>query len=177
MTPCSVPGCDDRSRSGGMCSAHYARYRRSGSPIGQHVLRRDKPATCTVEGCSAPYTARGLCGTHYAQVWRNGTLGAKPQRKRGTGTIKDGYVVYVRHVAGRKVRLLEHRLVMEAHLGRPLRADETVHHRNGNRSDNRIENLELWTSRHPKGQRVVEKVEFALGILRDYAPEALAQRH
>ena len=51
------------------------------------------------------------------------------------------------------------RLVMEQHLGRSLRDKETVHHKNGIRDDNRLENLELWTSSPPPYQRVTDKLE------------------
>lgn len=58
---------------------------------------------------------------------------------------------------------MQHRLVMEQVIGRPLTASERVHHRNGRRDDNRPENLELWTGvgsskKDPHGVRLVDKV-------------------
>jgi len=63
---------------------------------------------------------------------------------------------------------------MSDFVGRPLLVTEQVHHKNGNRQDNRLENLELWSTRQPTGQRVEDKVEYALQILQQYAPEKLA---
>lgn len=63
---------------------------------------------------------------------------------------------------------------MEAALGRRLTGDETVHHKNGDRADNRRENLELWSSFQPSGQRVEDKVAFAFEILALY-PKHVAE--
>lgn len=57
---------------------------------------------------------------------------------------------------------------MEQQLGRALLPEETVHHLNGVRDDNRPENLELWSSSQPSGQRVVDKVAWAQQILSLY---------
>lgn len=64
---------------------------------------------------------------------------------------------------------------MEQHIGRKLLPEETVHHINGDRLDNRIENLELWSSNHPSGQRVADKVDWAKRLLALYEPEVLAK--
>ena len=69
----------------------------------------------------------------------------------------------------------EHRYVMARRIGRPLHHDESVHHKNGNRADNRIQNLEIWVRGQPSGQRIRDLVPWAEEILRRYKPAALAQ--
>lgn len=102
------------------------------------------------------------------QEERTKRLRATPKRKR---ISRDGYrVIYVK---GNQVG--EHRIVMEQMLGRPLAKGETVHHRNGIRTDNRPENLELWMKSHPYGQRVEDMVAYATELLQRYAPERLAK--
>lgn len=64
--------------------------------------------------------------------------------------------------------VFEHRYVMEQHLGRKLLPNETVHHIDGVRHNNALSNLELFSSRHGPGQRVTDKVAWAIDILRQY---------
>jgi hypothetical protein len=86
----------------------------------------------------------------------SGSTGPKAAHWKGGRYLNsDGYVrVWAPDhpsANGRGGYVLEHRLVMERRLGRLLRKDETVHHINGDRSDNLDENLQLRTGRHGKG--------------------------
>lgn len=96
--------------------------------------------------------------------------------KGGKITKADGYIVVQapdHPKASTKGYVLEHRLVMEQHLKRFLKEDETVHHLNGIRGDNRIENLELRVGNHGKGQSVEDLVTWAKEILTRYEPSSL----
>lgn len=74
-------------------------------------------------------------------------------------------------IKGRQFK--EHRLVMEQHLGRLLHPWESVHHVNGVKDDNRIENLELWTRPQPTGQRVEDLVAWVVEHYSDLLPAAV----
>lgn len=137
----------------------------------RYVYRCD----CGTEREAAAYNIRRTrsCGCANAERLRkqNSGGGSKhPAWKGGRSQKKSGYVtVYVGNRGdGASPHKYEHHLVMEQHLGRELFPDETVHHKNGIRNDNRIENLQLKAGAHGQGQTIPDLVEWAREILRRY---------
>ena len=97
---------------------------------------------CSVEHCNKKVVAKGLCENHYRRMKRNGSpLIYKYQPSGGLVERADGYY-YITH-NGKQV--MYHRLLMAQHLGRELTADEVVHHKDRNRKNNKLDNLQLMT--------------------------------
>jgi len=126
--------------------------------------------------CRKPHVAKGMCGMHYKRVELYGDPFANPRGHKGKRKYYKFVACFGHPNSDTKGWIAEHRLIMSEHLGRPLLPNENVHHKNGDRMDNRLENLELWSSSQPKGQRIEDKVQYALEILNQYAPQLLKER-
>jgi hypothetical protein len=160
---CTVNGCDrvaiNRKR---ICIKHLVAERQGSIQAERKAMEELGTTPCQIADCKQPAWRKiPFCEGH--ALLHVDTEKANLEHPAGNYRL----VKFMGATVG------EHRAVMMRHLNRWLEPDENVHHLNGRRDDNRIENLELWSTSQPAGQRVEDKVTFAIEILRRYHPEAL----
>ena len=186
VKPCKHDGCDKpRYRASGLCVTHWCRHNAGkamdrfcveceaiipAGTVNSNVRRCPKCMVkpCKHDGCDEPrYGARDLCLTHWGRRRTGRAMDRKPIPIGATRTDPDGYV---REKVSDKGRWpLQHRVVMEKRLKRPLEKYETVHHKNTVKHDNDVNNLELWSHGQPPGGRVKDRISYFVEQISLYA--------
>lgn len=93
-------------------------------------------------GFTANYHAKKFCSISCYRAFYARKIGTTPTNWRDSG---HGYIQGTAFIDGEYRIISQHRYFMEQHLGRKLREDEHIHHINGCKTDNRIENLQILT--------------------------------
>lgn len=182
---CKVEDCGRKHKGLGLCERHLGRFKAYGDPLLGGPFRKSRNGVkCSVDGCNSRVCSNvtGYCNKHDRRFLKYGDPSVvkrhcfrrpKAVRHEPTPWRKDsrGYVWHYdpeNPNASSGGLVYQHRHVMSQFLGRSLRDGENVHHKNGNREDNRLENLELWLVGQPSGQRIEDQVAWARKILEEY---------
>lgn len=167
---CIVDECKKAVYVKGYCPMHYGRWKRGTEIQGPSRINKAE-GPCINPECDRDCVTKGLCHKCYTRLRKHGSYSVVKKKGPTPRPSKNDNKYMYAWCKLRKKNVGVHRLEMEKKLGRFLFSEESVHHKNGIRSDNRIENLELWTTAQPYGQRIEDKLAWAYEIITLYANE------
>lgn len=150
------------------CFIHYGRNL-NGTNMDKPFITHNKGLVCKNPDCTKPAHAKGFCKNCHKKFIKYGDAQyKKPIQKRLTS---NGYVAWhepenIHSMSDGNV--LEHRYIIGEEIGRRLTREENVHHKDGNRTNNDRDNLELWNTSQPPGQRIEDKLKWAREIIKMY---------
>ena len=173
---CVIEKCPNKTYCKQMCKKHYTRCYKYGNAyvVNKSGMKKGTILSnkiCKVEGCGRRHDSRGWCTKHYHNWRRRGGDPSVDMRSHRKHKPLNYYVTSSKGSKENRIRIRQHRAVMAEHLGRELESFEVVHHKNGIRYDNRIENLELWVRGHPTSQRTEDLLIWAHEIIDRYEKE------
>lgn len=173
MTKCSACPKHPNRLKRGLCNTCYEHARRNGilntvadAPIPNGAWLKGRGHRAAVLGTTPahPVTRKPSRAQFVPKI--------REEHPIGTRTLWSNGYVGIKTANGTRP---EHRVVMEALLGRPLLNRESVHHKNGDRADNGPGNLELWYRAQPAGQRVSDLIAYVVNHHRDAVYAELAR--
>lgn len=170
---CINEGCDREiaNKTLLLCKRCYQQWRIYENPNGRR---------CSVDDCNSPHLGKGYCRAHYHRLNRYGDplagegRGVKGKRRGilkliGKNITSSGYRKIRVEDGDNKVKwILEHRHIMEESLGRALDKNESIHHKDGDKLNNNLNNLEIWIKPQPTGIRVSDALIWARKIIEKY---------
>jgi len=140
---CIIENCGKVNYAYGYCVMHDARKRKYGDPLkAREYLEGGGKGICSIRDCDKKVRAKFFCIKHLNRFTKYGNPFRLKKMPNGAGHIrKIGYKMIT--VNGKQV--MEHRHFIEVSLGRKLNSNEDVHHINGDKRDNHIDNLLVLT--------------------------------
>lgn len=159
---CLVDGCEEAVKARGYCGRHLFQFYKYGKIISVEKIKDPGGnRKCKVEGCDRKHRANGYCDAHNSQLRKHGEITSDKIIDRNGMSTSGEYVLILdkdHPAANKRGYVLRSHLVWELTTGHMVLPPEVIHHRNGNKQDDRFVNLELFptdeehqSSRHRKG--------------------------
>jgi len=169
--PCKVEGCNEPVKARGYCSRHTYQFYKHGKIISAGKMK-DPSRKCSVPGCNRKHKANGYCEAHNQQFKKYSRITSQEivgrNGKSYAGSKGSSYILIMKKdhpMANKRGYVRRSHLAWEKHTGHIVTPPEVIHHKNGNKHDDRCENLELFSC-DEEHQRKRHRLKGVFGVIK-----------